>query len=198
MNNQPKITVLMALFNAEKFVGKAIQSVLNQTCKNFEILVVDDASTDNGIDAVLSFNDPRIKIIRNDKNSGAAHSRNIGIQNINTEYIAILDLDDIFYPTKLEEQIRFLDSHPNFAAIGTWTEVIDSEGIKTGVVWKNKMTPENISLTLLFHNCISHSSALIRRVALDGKKYNSPDKDEDYDLWIQLEKNGNYGIYRKF
>ncbi|MCX6701647.1 MAG: glycosyltransferase family 2 protein [Candidatus Zambryskibacteria bacterium] len=186
--NKPKITVFIPLYNNEKYIGKTIESILKQTYQDFEILIIDDKSTDKSVEIVMSYNDPRIRLMHNDKNEGVVYTRNRGLEETHTDYIAILDSDDISLPTRLEEQIKFLETHHDFALVGTWTEIIDSMGNKTGVVWKNDISPEMIPMILLFQNCFSQSSVMIRMKAVEQNRYRSPDTDEDYDLWIQISK----------
>lgn len=183
-----KVTIFIPLYNNEKYIGKTIESILAQTYQNFEILIINDGSTDRSAEVVLSYKDPRIRLIHNEKNMGLVYTRNKGLDETHTEYISILDSDDIFYPTKIEEQIKFLESHSDFALLGTWTEIINSNGNKTGVAWKNNISPEKIPIVLLFNNCFSQSSVMIRMKSLEGLRYRSPETDEDYDLWIQISK----------
>ncbi len=187
MKSQPKVTVFISLFNAEKYIGMTIDSVLVQTFSDFQILIVDDCSKDKSVEVVRSYKDPRIRLIVNDKNIGLLKSRNMGLEEAKTEYVAIIDSDDIMYPTRLEKQVSFLDSHQDFSMVGTWTEIIDSNGKKTGVEWKDPIPPEKIPMVLLFHNCFAHSSVMIRMNALQGERYQT-DVVEDRDLWIRLSK----------
>lgn len=184
---QPKVTVFISLFNSEKYIKKTIESVLAQTFTNFELLIIDDDSTDKSIEIIKGFNDQRIHLLINEENLGIFKTRNLGLEKSITEYFAVIDSDDIMYPTRLEKQVEFLDIHSNFGFIGTWTETIDSDGRKTGVAWKNDISPEKIPMTLLFQNCFTHSSIMMRRSVLDEEKY-EVEGSEDYDLWLRLTK----------
>lgn len=109
----PRVTVLMPTYNVAPFVKEAIKSVLNQTYSDFELLVIDDCSTDNTIEVVRSIEDPRIRIVQNEKNVGLAENLNRGLSHITTEYVARMDGDDIAEPVWLEREVAILDNHPD-------------------------------------------------------------------------------------
>ena len=102
------VSVIMPSWNTGKFIAESIQSVIDQTYKNWELLIVDDCSTDNTDQVVASFNDDRIRYLKNKKNSGAALTRNKAIREARGEWIAFLDSDDLWFPKKLERQIKFM------------------------------------------------------------------------------------------
>lgn len=107
-----KVTVLMPTYNVTPYVKEAIASVLRQTYRDFELLVIDDCSTDNTVSLVRSIDDPRIRIVQNEKNLGLAENLNRGLSHITTEYVARMDGDDIAEPFWLEREVTILDSHP--------------------------------------------------------------------------------------
>lgn len=117
-----KVTVLMTLYNKAAFVEEAIRSILDQTFTDFELLVVDDRSTDNGPDIVRGIHDPRIRLVRNPTNLGRAGAANRGYSEARGEYIAVLDADDIAHPERLERQVRFMDEHPDVDVSGTYCQ----------------------------------------------------------------------------
>ena len=102
------VSIIMPSYNTASFISKTIESVLNQTYKNWELLVVDDCSTDGTDEIVSKYNDKRIVYLKNEKNSGAALSRNRALRNAKGKWIAFLDSDDLWHPTKLEKQIKFM------------------------------------------------------------------------------------------
>lgn len=102
------VSIIMPSYNTAKFISKTIESVLEQTYKNWELLIVDDCSTDNTDEIVSKYDDDRIIYLKNKKNSGAAVSRNKALKNAKGKWIAFLDSDDLWYPTKLEEQIKYM------------------------------------------------------------------------------------------
>ncbi len=124
----PKITVLMSVYNGFPFLNHAITSILNQTYKAFEFLIIDDASTDNSCDLIDAFKDSRIRLVRNHKNLGQANSLNKGIHLARSPFIARIDQDDISMPNRLEKQFIFMDSNPNVAVAGTWLNTINESG----------------------------------------------------------------------
>ena len=121
------ISVIIPAYNAEKTIRQTIDSVLNQTFQNFEIIVINDGSTDLTLDIVSGINDPRIKILSY-PNSGAAVSRNRGFDVTKGEYIALLDADDLWTSDKLESQYNALKSHPQATVAYSWTDYIDQSG----------------------------------------------------------------------
>lgn len=102
------VSIIMPSYNTASFISKTIESVLNQTYKNWELLIVDDCSTDDTDEIVSKYNDKRIVYLKNEKNSGAAISRNRALRNAKGKWIAFLDSDDLWHPTKLEKQIKFM------------------------------------------------------------------------------------------
>ena len=110
----PKITVVMPVYNGEKYLDTAIKSILNQTFTNFEFVIVDDASTDSSARIINSYKDKRIKLIQNNVNLGIPTTRNKCLQESSGEYIAVLDCDDYAYPSRLAEQFEFMENNPDF------------------------------------------------------------------------------------
>ncbi len=124
----PKVSVCMAAYNHERYVGRAIQSVLDQTYQDWELIISDDASTDHTPEIISDFSDPRIKFFRFKQNQGIGATTFNCIRESQGEYIAILNSDDMFLHSKLEKQVRILDNQPNVAAVFTHTWFIDSQG----------------------------------------------------------------------
>ena len=116
---QVKVTVLMTLYNKAPFVAEAARSVLEGSFTDLELLVVDDASTDGGPEVVLALNDPRVRLVRNERNSGRAASANRGYDEARGEYVAVLDADDVQHPDRLLLQVAFMDAHPEVGICGT-------------------------------------------------------------------------------
>lgn len=121
-----KVTVLVAVHNGGDYLREAVDSILAQTFTEFELLLVDDASTDGAIARIPD--DPRIRILRNDTNLGQVPSLNRGLEEARGEYIARLDADDVMLPTRLARQVEVLDREPNVALVGTWMDVVDERG----------------------------------------------------------------------
>ena len=126
----PKISVILTSFNHEKFIREAIDSVLNQTFTDFELIIWDDASTDNSWAIINTYSDPRIKVFRNDETKRGVHGINISISEIASgEYIAIHHSDDIWEVDKLKKQVEFLEDHAGIGAVFTHVLAIDERGI---------------------------------------------------------------------
>lgn len=129
-----KVSIVCPVYNCEKFVAKTIQSVLSQSYTNFDLIVVDDCSTDNTLSIIKSFFDPRIKLIINEKNSGTAYSRNVALNNADGDYVAFLDGDDIWLPDKLSKQIKFMESN-NHQFSYTDYELIDENDNRLNIYY---------------------------------------------------------------
>lgn len=141
-DEKPKVSVIIPTYNREHLIGRAIQSVLNQTYRDFEIIVVDDGSTDNIGEVVKSFNDERIRYIRHEKNKGAAAARNTGIKAAKGEYIAFQDSDDEWLPEKLEKQMKVFATAP--AEVGVvYTDMWRITGNKKKYFYSPKIMPED-------------------------------------------------------
>jgi glycosyltransferase involved in cell wall biosynthesis len=184
------ITVLMAVHNDEKYLRFSIESVLSQSFRAFEFLIINDASTDSIRDIICSFDDERIHLIDNQENLGLTASLNKGLSIAQGKYIARIDSDDLFYPTKLAEQYDLMENDPNVVLCGTLYEQIDSEG---NVLRKIDLplTAEENYYYLLFKNGFIHSSVMFRRMivrSLGG--YNEVYKQaQDHELWFRISRN---------
>src|ERR1043165_9066720 len=121
----PHVTVLMAVYNGEPFLAKAIDSILAQTYEDFELLVVDDGSTDATPDIVRSYGDRRVRTVRNPRNIGLARSLNVGLAEARGALVARHDADDLSYPDRFRRQVEFLAAHPDVAVLGTRFDSID-------------------------------------------------------------------------
>lgn len=185
--NTPQVTVVMTVYNTEKYIGQAVASILGQSFKNFELLVVDDASTDRSMEIVLSFGDPRIRLIRNSANKGVAYSRKRALAEARGAYIAVLDADDVACEDRLRLQVEFLEGHPEIGLLGSAFDIIDADG-NVERSCSVPVDPLANSWKLLFGNHICHSTVMFRRqVGLglggyDGKVF----AGEDFDLWVRF------------
>lgn len=167
----PTVTVFIPVYNRAHLVASAIRSVLEQSFRDFECLLVDDGSTDEIADVVDATRDPRIRLVRNPRNLGIPRTRNRGIELATGNYLAVLDSDDIALPHRLERQVAFLDARPEMAAVGSWVQPIDGEGQLAKKVRKCPASPRAIAFSLLFRTVPQHSSMVFRRSALEGLRY---------------------------
>lgn len=181
-----KVSVIVPAHNSGRFIAETIMSVLNQTHKNFEIIIVDDCSTDDTIEIIKSFEDERILLLENESNSGAAYSRNKAIANAKGDFIAFLDADDKWLPDKLEKQILFMESnHYDFSYTGySWVREDNSE-IGVFVSGPTKVTHK----MFLRSNYVGCSTVMFRRsIYPDLNVPDSIKKRNDYALWLLLSK----------
>ncbi|MFZ6027457.1 MAG: glycosyltransferase [Chloroflexota bacterium] len=181
--NVRPITVLMPVYNGEKYLRKAIESILKQTFDDFEFLIVDDGSTDESATIVNSYADSRIRLIRNETNLGLPATLNKGLALIDTPFIARMDCDDISLPERLEKQFQYMQAHPEVGILGCNHRLINPEG-KPGIFSNFPAEHGLIRWRLLFGSPIAHPCTMMRRDVLrqlDG--YRSLIVAQDYDLW---------------
>lgn len=183
----PGISVIIPAYNAEKTLQEAVQSVLNQTYTNFELIIVDDCSTDGT--AVLASRlekvDSRIRVLHNENNSGVSVTRNNGVAHASFPWIAFLDSDDLWAEEKLQKQVRVLDTRTNAQLIFTGTAFVDDMGHHSDYIFH---VPEYVKFQkLLLRNVISCSSVLVRRELLEHwPMYPDANIHEDYAVWLQI------------
>ncbi|MBR1754842.1 glycosyltransferase [bacterium] len=184
----PKVTVLMSVYNTEEnFLREAIESILNQTFKDFEFLIINDGSTNNAEEIIKSYNDSRIRYVLNEKNLRLIASLNKGLDLAQGEYIARFDSDDISRPERLEKQVKFMDDHPSVGLLGTQYQSFPKKRISDGLT-DNKLIKESL---LVQSNQLGHPTVMMRTSVLreHNLKY---DKDalhvEDYKLWLDMSE----------
>ncbi len=191
----PRVSVIMSVFNREKTVARAIDSILAQTFQDFEFIICDDGSSDNSLQILKEYaqKDLRIVVIQNEKNLGLPASLNRSILLAQSEYVARMDDDDISYPTRLQKQVDFLDSHLEYALVGTGRRTFDEEGvwgIFDGSVERSKKD-------IFKGKCFTHPTVMIRRsVLLEVGCYTVSSwtlKGQDYDLWCKIYEQGYKG-----
>ena len=198
---RPRVSVIMPSYNHEEFIGCAIRSVLEQTFQDFEIVITDDGSTDGSVNEIKKFEDPRISLFVFEENQGAAITMHNSAFHSKGDYIAVLNSDDVFMPEKLEKQVKFLDEHPDIAAVFSHVTLLDSEGNDFGSE-KNAFAQSNRSrhewLRHFFYkgNCLCHPSVLARRgVYTETEEFDSRNAQTmDFVKWIQLCMNHDIHI----
>ena len=192
---QAKISVIMPVYNGERYLREAIDSILGQTYADFEFIILDDGSSDSSADIVRGYDDPRIRFVQNEKNMGVAATLNRGLDLARGEYIARMDADDISLPSRFERQLEYMESHPKVAVCGCGTQVVDSLG-KPIVsakkrVWSKNVgvrRPEQMKVDMLFSCGLAHPTAMMRGSVFgkDGLRYDPAfSKMEDYALWVR-------------
>lgn len=183
----PKISVFMAAYNSASYIEEAITSILHQTFQNFELLIVNDGSTDSTGSIIRSFSDSRIKLIENPINRGLLYSRNLALIYAQGDYIAVMDSDDIASPHRLEKQYKIFQQRPNLALLGSYAYVIDQNGNKTSRTIITCVGSDKIRVTLLFSNEFVHSSTMIRSTVFkEMNGYQNHSLAEDYSLFTRI------------
>jgi glycosyltransferase involved in cell wall biosynthesis len=187
MLESPKVTVVIPVYNREKYIADAIDSILAQTFTHFELLVIDDGSTDKTQEVIQSYHDPRIRLVCNETNEGIPKTRNKGIRLARGEYLAFLDSDDWAYPERLAKQVAFLDSHPDYVAVGAWIEWMDEEGRYLRRAKRKPVLPDEIAAQRLFQQGIENSTSMARTAVLREYGHQEQyDVSEDFDLWARI------------
>lgn len=192
MTNPPAISVIFPVYNGEAYLQQAIQSVLEQSFRDFELIIINDGSTDNSEKIIFSFNDPRIIYLKNESNSGLIFTLNRAIALAKGNYIARMDADDICLSERLEKQKDFLDKNPEIDVVGSLIRFIDENSQPDGqpVFDKKTISNESIRKILPTENSFSHPTIMARSAILKEFKYKSYQKNiEDYDLWLRLQNN---------
>jgi len=187
----PTISVIIPTYNRAHLLSRAVLSVLNQTYKDFEIIVVDDASTDNTYEVVKSFNDPRIKYIHHEQNKGSAAARNTGIKSARGEYIAFQDSDDEWLPEKLNKQMEIFNrASPQVGVVYSGFYHIDGGNRKYVPDYNTQIPEGNIFEELLKKNYVGTPAAIIRKVCFEkvGMFEERLLSLEDWELFIRISK----------
>lgn len=187
---KPLVSVITPMYNGEKYLTEMIDSVINQTYSNWELVIVDDYSTDNSCKIVEEYvkQDSRIRLIKQKKNAGPAEARRVSIKNAKGKYIAFLDCDDIWMPEKLEKQIGYMES--NGVTVTCTSYHIGSEDCK--VIHKEFIVPKLINYKMLLkQNYLSCDTVVINKEAVREISIESYKKHEDYITWLRLIKQVN-------
>lgn len=191
------ISIIMSAHNDEKFIEQSINSLLNQTFKDFELLIIDDNSKDNTYEIIKKIGsiDTRIIYFRNKLNRGLAFNLNFLIEKTKFKYVARADSDDYYHPNRLEVQKKFLDANSNIDILGTNAFEINNNSKIISKINKSKFN-QNIKNSIYISNPIIHSSVIFRKKKLFSKNfffYNTKYRRvQDYDLWLRSFKNNIY------
>ena len=188
---KPKISVLMPVYNGEKYLNEAIDSILNQTFIDFEFIIIDDGSNDNSVKIIKSYNDSRIKLFYNGTNKGLIYTLNKGLQLAQGNYIARMDADDVSYDYRFDKQLKFMAAYPEIGVCGTWVETSD------GQIFKYPITHEDCVVFKFFNSPLAHPTVMMQRdVIVKHKLRYSNDFEicEDMEFWrrcLKYTKLGN-------
>lgn len=198
----PEISVLMSVHNGGEFINESIESILNQTYQGFEFIIVDDGSTDDTVDIIKRYKDPRIKLYVLKENVGVGAASQYGLNKVSGKYVAKADADDIYISTRLEEQKDFLDNNPDVALIGGLIEYFPhNENIAKSNRYRtlkslrekslnNIVSSDDIREHLYWYCCLTHSTIMVRTEIISKVGYIDIPVGEDYNLFYQLNKQG--------
>lgn len=191
MQNDPLVSVITPAYNAEKFIAETIESILNQTFKDFEYIILNDKSTDNTLKIIQEYakKDSRIIVIDNEKNLGIAGNRNEGIKKAKGKYIVWQDADDISLPMRIEKQCQFMEEHPEVGIMGGFLEIFDESGIVG--IRKYDANDENLRKKIFLFSPVAQPASIVRKKALDeAGEYNleyPPAEDIDMSFRIGMK-----------
>lgn len=184
---QPKVSVIMPVFNKERYLKEAIKSILSQSFINFELIILDDGSTDNSFKVIKSFKDQRIKVFKSKKRQGLAKGLNFLIKKARAEYIARMDGDDLSIKDRLKLQTEFLDKNHEVALVGSWAKVIDGKANIIGQ-FKHPCKYSKIREVILSYNPFIHSSVCFRKKIFNNLRGYDEELiySQDYDLFLRM------------
>jgi len=184
----PLVSVLMPVYNAGRYLRDSVECILRQSVSDFELVIVDDGSTDDGAEMLRRFGDRRIRVVRHDRNRGLAAARNTCLESARGAYVAWLDADDLCHPSRLREQLSVLSRRPEVGMCGTWVKTFGGERVHR---WQYPVDSDTLKSRMLFDDPFATSSVMIRRSVLKGDHARF-DKAfppaEDYDLWEKLSR----------
>lgn len=181
----PAVSVVMPVYNGEAYLQTAIDSVLNQTFTDFELIIVDDGSIDHTRDVVIAYRDSRIRLLCNDRNLGPGETLNKGIAHARGSLIAVMHSDDVCRVNRLARQVNFMTQNPSIGLCGSWVKVF---GLQHDT-WQYATNSDDIKSMLLFRSAFAHPTVMMRKevVANTATAYSSRYRyTEDYDLWCRL------------
>lgn len=191
--SSPAISILLPVYNGEPFLKDCIDSLLCQTFPQFELIIVNDGSTDDSEKIIQSYNDARIVYFKNEVNKGLIYTLNRGIEEAKGTYIVRMDADDICRPNRLEVQKKWMDAHTNTSVAACFSDFIDERNKPSGFyeLDRKTVTAKEIKNKLPYQNCITHPSVIGRSSVFKTYKYSVNQKNiEDYDLWLRLAGDG--------
>ena len=186
----PEITILMPVRNGEKYIKESIDSILKQTFTDFELLIMDDGSTDRTVERIERYTDERIRLIRRKHNF--IRNLNEGLELALGAYIARMDADDIMHPERLRIQLKRMKKNPNITVCGTWAKIFSDKGNERNVFhFGHEIICEPV-LELLKYNMLLHPSVMVKKEFLFNHhiKYQNYPYVEDYKLWFDIAKAG--------
>lgn len=184
----PKISVVVPVYNVELYVRDTLESLRRQTTEDFEVIVVDDGSTDGTLKIVREFSELRVRLIQHETNKGLAEARNTGVRSARGDYVALLDGDDMALPNRLTLQAKALDENPALGLVGSQIRVVDHAGRAMNRHWPRPVSPESASIGLCFRNTFS-ACFMFRKTAAPKELFGNYAMAEDYFFVSRLARN---------
>jgi glycosyltransferase involved in cell wall biosynthesis len=181
----PKISVLMPVYNAARFLNESVVSILNQTFFDFEFIIIDDGSTDNSVEIIKRFKDPRIVLVRNEKNLGISETLNKGIALAKSSLIARMDADDISHASRLQKQYDYMSKNPDCALLSSWARVV-TEDLK--FVRLERYRSKFYYYNLIFECWMYHPTIMFRKKEAEEVGMYSMPYSEDFDLFWKMSR----------
>lgn len=194
LSSDPLVSVIMPVYNAQKYLKRAIESILNQTYQHFEFIIVDDASTDSSSKMLKSFKrkDKRISLIRNKENLGVTKSLNEGIAAASGKYIIRMDADDWSYPDRFKLQVELMKNNPDVVVSGSYVEVCDSK-LKPRYIRKYHLSDTEIRKHIFRYSPFAHPATIWKTSVLKKERYNETlTTCQDYELYFRVGKIGKF------
>lgn len=191
MISDPLVTVLMPVYNGGAFLRPTMETILGQTYRDFEFLIINDCSTDDSLETIRSFADPRIRVHTNPVNMGQTKSLNVGLRLARGKYVVVNDADDYSLPKRIETQLDFITKNPEYPVVGTSCYIMDREG-KILRTFLRPTDPREIQMQFLSDTPMTHGSVIMQKdaiLAMGG--YNEEFRIiQDYELWSSLMRKG--------
>lgn len=191
-SKKPLVSVVMSVYNGEKFLREAIDSILDQTFKDFEFIIINDGSADDTLKIIKSYKDPRIVLISR-KNKGLVASLNEGIEKAQGKYIARMDADDVSLPDRFQLQVEYLIKNPSCVVLSSYIDLVDELGkpLPNWFLERTAVTPEQIKGIMVQECCIAHPAVMMVKGGLPKPAYRSIPGAEDWDLWLRILRQGS-------
>ncbi|MEM0993254.1 MAG: glycosyltransferase, partial [Bacteroidota bacterium] len=187
MKTKPAISVLLPVYNAAKYLPACLESILGQTFSDFELIIVEDGSTDESLEIIKSFRDSRIRLLENEVNQGPSASMNRAIAAASGTFIARMDADDIALPQRLEKQYAFFKEHPDYALLGTNMEFFGQRSLLFPLQYYTYFDDESLKLRAFFYTPLAQPSMMVRTAVLQQFPYREDFYTaEDYDLFVRV------------
>lgn len=192
----PLISIIMSVYNEEVYLEESLRSIFNQTIGDYELIIVDDCSTDKTVEIIRSFKDPRVKLIINDINMGLTKNLNKALKLCRGDFIARMDGDDICMPDRLRRQVDYMNQHPEYMLTGCQTRTFGEQNM----TWRLKDNPEKLKIMMLLRPVLAHPTFMMRRELIFDKGFcydESFRSAQDYELAQRVSEVYPIGIVQE-